>query len=219
MLRKFLIVLLFLTLAFTTVAWSLSSETSNQENICSKILSNYKGSPSIAKSDYKIVREILSASDYVDNEIDIVMDIVEKVDIFGIVPSKPLGLVAKTITNVTKGLIYIEDGVNTYKEIQNRVNEVLNSSKLVSAADYPEVYDKFKKYVKTSLWSWIPDRDYPEIGYLPKELLFSKCLGEKEITKYWPEATKEEQEKYFALTFDELILNYELVWNELLKQS
>ena len=61
----------------------------------------------------------------------------------------------------------------------------------------------------------MPDRDYPEIGYLPKELLYDQSLGEKEITKYWPEATKEEQAKYVALTFDELVLNYELVWNNL----
>ena len=66
---------------------------------------------------------------------------------------------------------------------------------------------------------WIPDRDYPQIGYLPKELLYDKALGEKEITKYWSEATKEDQSEYVALTFDELVLNYELVWHDLNQNS
>jgi hypothetical protein len=65
------------------------------------------------------------------------------------------------------------------------------------------------------LQSWVPDRDYPQIGYLPKKLMYNQSLGESEITKYWPEASKKEQAEYVALTFDELILNYQLLANDL----
>jgi hypothetical protein len=115
--------------------------------------------------------------------------------------------------------IYVEDWRHTGKEIERRVNEVLSSAKLINATEYTGLYSQFEKYTKTSLTEWVPDRDYPKIRYLPKELLYDQSLGEKEITKYWPEATKKEQAKYVALTFDELILNYELVWHDLSQNS
>lgn len=157
------------------------------------------------KSNYKSVRAVLSASDFID-------DVVNK---FSIVSLTQLGIFAKIAAKVVKGGIYIEDWLHTDKEIERRTKEVLSSPKLVNATEYPELYSKFEKYVKTSLKEWIPDRDYPKIGYLPKQLLYDQSLGEKEITKYWPEATKQHQSKYVALTFNELVSNYELVWNNL----
>lgn len=163
----------------------------------------------IEKSDYHKVRAILSASDFINNFVDK----------FGNFTPPQLGFFAKIAANATKGAIYIEDILHTNKEIECKVNQVLSSPKLSHTADYPELFNKFKQYVKTSLQKWVPDRDYPEIGYLPKELLYDQSLGEKKITKYWPEATKEQQAKYVALTFDELVLNYELVWNNLQHDS
>lgn len=208
-----LIVLIFLILKFSNIFCSSFSVPISQINTYNLATISYNyhishnqiRSKTMEKSDYYKVRAILSASELVD----------QIVDEFSIVSSTPLGLFTKIATNVTKFAIYAEDWRHTDKEIERRINEVLNSEKLANAADYPELYTKFEKYVNTSLKSWIPDRDYPKIGYLPKKLLYDQSLGEKEITKYWPEATKENQAKYVALTLDELVLNYELVWNDL----
>lgn len=160
------------------------------------------------KSDYNSVRKVLSASKFIDR-------------ILGITPvsSTTFGVFIHIATKVLQGGIYIEDWRHTDKEIEHRINDVLGSKILMSASENPEVYSQFKKYVKTSLTNWVPDRDYPQIGYLPKELLYDQSLGEKEITKYWPEATKKEQAKYIALTVDDLVLNYELLWRDLHQNS
>lgn len=157
------------------------------------------------KSNYESVRSALSASEFIN-------DIVNR---FSIVSLTQLGVFAKIAAKVVKAGIYIEDWLHSDKEIERRTKEVLSSPKLVNATEYPELYSEFEKCIKTSLKKWMPDRDYPKIGYLLKQLLYDQSLGEKEITKYWPEATKEDQLKYIALTFDELVSNYELVWNNL----
>jgi hypothetical protein len=162
-------------------------------------------SETMEKSNYNSVRKALSFSQIID----------DTVSEFSLVSSTPLGTFFKITSKAVQGGIYLEDWLHTDKEIERRINDVLTSPKLVNATEYPELYSQFEKYIKTSLKSWVPDRDYPQIGYLPEEILYDKSLGEKEITKYWPEATQEDQEKYVALTFDELILNYEQVWDYL----
>lgn len=156
------------------------------------------------KSNYDSVRSALKASGFVNAIVGL-----------PIISSTPVVPFVKIASNVLKVSIYIEDWLHTDREIQNRIDKVLSSAKLVNAANSPEVYSQFEKYVKTSLQRWVPDRDYPQIGYLPKELLYDKDLGEKDIIKYWPEAKKREQATYVALTFDELVLNYEMLWNDL----
>ena len=161
------------------------------------------------RSNYDSVRKALSASQFIDSLLG---------KLNPVFPT-PFGPFIQIGAKVAKGLIYFEDWRHTDKEIERRINELLSSPKLINANQHPELYSQFEKYIKTSLKGWIPDRDYPQIGYLSKELLYDKALGEKEITKYWPEATKEEQSEYVALTFDELFLNYELVWNDLIQNS
>lgn len=161
------------------------------------------------KSDYYKVRKVLSASEFADRIVDE----------FSLISSTPLGLFTRIATNLGKFAIYAEDWIHTDKEIERRINEILKSPKLANAANSPKTYEKFQQYVKTSLKNWLPDRDYPKIGYLPKKLLYAKELGEKNITKYWPEATTKDQEKYVALTINELLLNYELIWSDLLSQE
>lgn len=114
---------------------------------------------------------------------------------------------------------FVEDWLHTDRETERRINEVLSYPKLVNAADRPELYAEFQRYVKTSLKNWIPERDFPKIGYLPKEFLFDRCLAEKEIIKYWPEASLKNREKYVALTLDEVISNYESILHDLLKKN
>jgi hypothetical protein len=166
--------------------------------------SDSNNSELMERSNYDSVRRVLASSQFMDDMLDK----------SGSVSSTPFGSSIRLANKAVQGGIYIEDWLHTDKEVERRVNEVLSSPKLVNATEYPESYSQFEKYVKTSLIRWIPDRDYPTIGYLPKELLYDQSLGKKEITKYWPEATKEEQSKYVALTFDELTLNYELFWND-----
>jgi hypothetical protein len=166
-------------------------------------------SETMEKSNYHSVRKVLSASQFIDGTLGK----------FSPVASTPVGSSIQIAAKVVKGGIYVEDWRHTDKEIKRRVNEILSSAKLINATEYPGLYSQFEKYTKTSLKQWVPDRDYPKIGYLPKELLYDQSLGEKEITKYWPEATKKEQAKYVALTFDELVLNYELVWHDFSQSS
>jgi hypothetical protein len=161
------------------------------------------------RSNYDSVRQVLSTSQFLD-------DIVDE---FGSASSTPIGKFAQIANKVVQGGIYAEDWLHTDKEIERIINDVLSSLKLGSAAESPALYSQFENYMKNSLKNWVPDRDYPKIGYLPKKLVYDQSLGEKEITKYWPEAGEEEQEKYVALTFDELILNYELVWDDLQRNS
>lgn len=161
------------------------------------------------KSNYYSVRKVLSVSQFIDG-------IVGKISP---VSSTPVGSFIQIAAKVVKAGIYIEDWRHTDKEINRRINEILSSAKLVNATEYPGLYGQFENYTKISLKEWVPDRDYPQIGYLPKELLYDQSFGEREITKYWPEATKKEQAKYVALTFDELVLNYELVWHDLNQNS
>ncbi|NTW21495.1 MAG: hypothetical protein HGA42_18795 [Nostocales cyanobacterium W4_Combined_metabat2_030] len=130
-----------------------------------------------------------------------------------------MGSFVQIAAKISKFVIYAEDWINTDKEIGRRIKEVLNSAQALGGAENLDLYKKFQKYVKISLEEWIPDRDYPQIGYLPKKLLYHQNLGEKEITKYWPEANKKEQEKYVALTLDELALNYELLWKNFLSEN
>lgn len=206
MLRRLLVVFLSYTLVFFTVACGSSVATSLPTNVCLQRANTYQNSYSIEKSESYKGREILSATDFINASVD-------RSAIFS---STQLGRGTKIATNVTKGVVYAEDWIHTDKEIKSRINEILSSAKLGNyATEHPELYSQFETYVKKSLQKWVPDRDYPKIGYLPKELLYDQCLGEKEITKYWPEATKGDQAKYVALTFDELVWNYELIWNDL----
>ncbi len=161
------------------------------------------------KSNYHSIRKVLSASQFIDGILDKISPIY----------STPFGSFIQIATKVVKGGIYIEDWWHTDKEIGRRINEVLSSAKSINATEYPGLSSQFEKYTKTSLKQWVPDRDYPQIGYLPKKLLYDQSLGEKDITKYWPEATKEQQVQYVALTVDELVLNYELVWHDLKQNS
>ncbi|MFP4296303.1 MAG: hypothetical protein ACLFT0_00415 [Spirulinaceae cyanobacterium] len=168
---------------------------------------NQHSSP--GKSDYYKVRQTLAASEFLD-------DVVSK---FPIASSSPYGVAARGAANLTKVGIYAEDWIHTDREIEARIQDILTSRKLANASKYPEEYNKFQEYVRISLKKWVPDRDYPTIGYLPKDLLYDRSLGEEEITKYWPEATQRDRQKYVALTLDELVKNYELVWQTLLRQS
>ncbi len=205
MLRKILGFLILFTVIFSTLFCSSASANSSELNNCNyRDKTNYEIS-SLEQSDYSVVREILSVSDLANDSADQLT----------ILSSTPLGLVTKIAANVTKGVIYIEDWTHTDKEIEKRINEILNSPKLTNVAHDSELYKKFEQYVKTSLQEWIPDRDFPGIGYLPKKFLYDKCLGEQDITKYWPEATKQQQAEYIAVNFDELVLNYELFWDNL----
>jgi hypothetical protein len=205
MLRKILVFLVFFTVIFSTVLCECSLAKSSELNDCNyRDKNNYEFS-SLEQSDYYVAREILSFSDSANDFIDQLK----------ILSSTPLGLVTKIAANVTKGVIYIEDWTHTDKEVEQRINQVLSSPKLTNVAHDSELYKKFEQYVKTSLQEWIPDRDYPGIGYLPKKFLYDQCLGEQDITKYWPEATKRQQAEYIAVNFDELVLNYELFWNNL----
>ncbi|MEP0885217.1 hypothetical protein NDI49_27070 [Trichocoleus sp. ST-U3] len=178
---------------------TVNSDSSN--NVAYKPIT----SEPMERSNYDSVRRVLASSQFMDDMLDK----------SGSVSSTPFGSSIRIANKAVQGGIYIEDWLHTDKEVERRINEVLSSPKLVNATEYPESYSQFEKYLKTSLTRWIPDRDYLTIGYLPKELLYDQSLGKKEITKYWPEATKEEQSKYVALTFDELTLNYELFWNDL----
>ena len=207
MLRRFLITILSLSLVFFNVACESSPKIVLQHHTCSQINSHYPNTSSIEKSNYELVRSIFSASGLANN----------MVNVSGL-SSTPLGLPIKVTARTTQGIILIEDWVHTDKEIEHRINEILSYPKLANVNDYPVLYNNFQQYVKTSLQSWIPDRDYPKIGYLPKELLVAECLGDKEITKYWPEASTRAQARYVALNFDDLVLNYELIWNDLLRQ-
>lgn len=208
--HRFLIALLCLVLTFSSIGCGSDSVTyldtyvQDVNSLNSTTINTIK-SQVMEKSNYDSVRGILSASEFID-------DVIDSSNSF--VPIS-FGSFIQAAAKVVKLGIYAEDWRHTDKEIERRINDILNSEKLANAANNPELYTKFKRYVNTTLKNWIPDRDYPQIGYLPKKLLYDQSLGEREITKYWPEATKEEQDKYVALTFDELVHNYELVWNNL----
>lgn len=161
------------------------------------------------RSNYDSVRKVLSASQFIDDLVDQV----------GSASSTPSGKFIQIATKVVQGGIYAEDWLHTDKEIERRINGILSSPKLRNATESPALYSQFENYLKISLPNWVPDRDYPQIGYFPKKMLYDQSLGEKKITKYWPEAGKEEQEKYVALTFDELNFNYELVWGDLQRNN
>jgi hypothetical protein len=209
-LHRLVIALLCLSFAFYTISCGFDSVTyldayADNLNSFDSTITDKKRSETMERSNYDSVRRILSASEFID----------DRIDSFNSFVPIPFSSFIKVATKVVKLGLYAEDWRHTDKEVQRRINDVLNSSKLENATENPELYTKFEKYVNTSLKNWIPDRDYPKIGYLPKQLLYDQSLGEKEITKYWPEATKEEQDEYVALTFDELVHNYELVWNDL----
>ncbi len=203
MVYKLLIAVLCLILTFPTVAYGFSDV-----NISNDIIDNSTMSKTIEKSDYYKVREALSATDFIETTIEKVKPV------FPARFASVIQILGYIIPKVLQVGIYGEDLLNTYKEIAMRINDVLTSIKLENATD-PDLYIKFEKYVKTTLQSWVPDRDYPQIGYLPKKLMYNQSLGESEITKYWPEASQKEQAEYVALTFDELILNYQLLANDL----
>ncbi|MEG3922469.1 hypothetical protein QUA07_25625 [Microcoleus sp. T3_A4] len=202
MVYKLLIAVLCLILTFPTVAYGFSDVNTSND-----IIDNYTKSKKIEKSEYYKVREALSATEFIDTTIEI---------FHPVSPQRftPVIQIVGSISKVLQWLIYVEDWLNTDKEIAMRINDVLTSIKRENATD-PDLYIKFEEYVKTTLQSWVPDRDYPQIGYLPKKLMYNQSLGESEITKYWPEASQKEQAEYVALTFDELILNYQLLANDL----
>ena len=202
MVYRLLIAVLCLILSFPTVAYGFSDVNTSND-----IIDNSTMSKTIEKSDYYKVREALSATEFIETTI-------EKVTPVSPPRFTPVIQIVGYISKVLQVGIYFEDGLNTYKEIAMRINDVLTSIKLENATD-PDLYIKFEEYVKTTLQSWVPDRDYPQIGYLPKKLMYNQSLGESEITKYWPEASKKEQAEYVALTFDELILNYQLLGKDL----
>ena len=202
MVYRLLIAVLCLILSFPTVAYGFS-----EVNTSNDIIDNSTMSKTIEKSDYYKVREALSATEFIETTI-------EKVTPVSPPPFTPVIQIVGSISKVLQWLIYVDDWLNTDKEIAMRINDVLTSIKRENATD-PDLYIKFEEYVKTTLQSWVPDRDYPQIGYLPKKLLYNQSLGESEITKYWPEASKKEQAEYVALTFDELILNYQLLGKDL----
>jgi hypothetical protein len=163
----------------------------------------------IEKSNYSSVRTTLSASKLVDKVVGKISPI----------SSTPFGAFIQITAKVVKSAIYVEDWINTDKEIGRRIKDVLNSAQVSGGVDHPELYKQFQEYVKISLKSWVPDRDYPQIGYLPKKFLYNLDLGEKEITKYWPESNQEQRDKYVALTLNELALNYELLWNSFICEN
>jgi hypothetical protein len=202
MVYRLLIAVLCLILTFPTVAYGFSDVNTSND-----IIDNSTMSKTIEKSDYYKVREALSATEFIEITI-------EKVTPVSPPPFTPVIQIVGSISKVLQWLIYGEDWLNTDKEIAMRINDVLTSIKRENATD-PDLSIKFEEYVKTTLQSWVPDRDYPQIGYLPKKLMYNQSLGESEITKYWPEASKKEQAEYVALTFDELILNYQLLANDL----
>jgi len=158
------------------------------------------------QSNYHQVRKILSASELIGKHVD-------KLGFLSIPPEVISS--AQVAATAAKVAIYSEDWMHTSREIKNRINDVLSSKKLANAVEYPDLYLKFEKHVKTSMERWTPDRDYPQIGYFPKELLSDRSLAAAEITQYWPEATNQEQAEYAALTFDKLVLNYEFLWEKL----
>lgn len=166
-------------------------------------------SQEVKKSNYSSVRKALSASELVN-------EIVDKVPL---ISSTQVGFWTQITAKVVKGAIYAEDLIKTKTEIGGRVKDVLNSAQASGGAENPKLYKKFQEYVKISLKQWVPDRDYPQIGYLPKNLLYNQELGDPEITKYWPESSREEQERYVALTLNELTLNYISLWENLLKEN
>lgn len=182
-----LTILLVLTFTFPPATFGATLP----EDICSR-RSEYDSQMEL--SGYESVRGVLSATDFVDG--------------FGFKPTS-------TAAKIAKAAIYAEDFFHTSSEVKGRTEDILSSPFLANASDYPELYVEFKKYLKKSLDNWVPDRDFPRIGYLPKELLSSQCLGEKEITKYWPEASLHDQRKYVALTLEDLALNYKIAWNNL----
>ncbi|MEG4582781.1 hypothetical protein QUA71_24680 [Microcoleus sp. MON1_C5] len=202
MVYKLLIAVLCLILTFPTVAYGFSDVNTSND-----IIDNYTRSKKIEKSEYYKVREALSATEFIETTI-------EKVQPVSPPPLTPVIQIVGYISKVLQWGIYLEDWLNTDKEIAMRINDVLTSIKRENATDR-DLYIKFEEYVKTTLQSWVPDRDYPQIGYLPKKLMYNQSLGESEITKYWPEASQKEQAEYVALTFDELILNYQLLANDL----
>ena len=202
MVYRLLIAVLCLILTFPTVAYGFSDVNTSND-----IIDNSTMSKTIEKSDYYKVREALSATEFIETTI-------EKVTPVSPPPFTPVIQIVGSISKVLQWLIYVDDWLNTDKEIAMRINDVLTSIKRENATD-PDLYIKFEEYVKTTLQSWVPDRDYPQIGYLPKKLMYNQSLGESEITKYWPEASKKEQAEYVALTFDELILNYQLLGKDL----
>ena len=205
MVYRLLIAVLCLILTFPTVAYGFSDVNTSNDLIDNSTMS--KTSKTIEKSDYYKVREALSATEFIET-------IIEKFQPVSPPPFTPVLQIVGYISKVLQLGIYVEDWVNTDKEIAMRINDVLTSIKRENATDR-DLYIKFEEYVKTTLQSWVPDRDYPQIGYLPKKLMYNQSLGESEITKYWPEASKKEQAEYVALTFDELILNYQLLANDL----
>lgn len=194
MFHVILTILLFLAFIFSPAAYG----STLLEDICSQ-RTNYDTHMEL--SNYEFVRSMLSATDFINN--------------LELAPDSKLVKTAKQAVKVAKAAIYTEDFFHSNNEIKDRINDILASSSLANASNYPELYAKFEKHLKESLSKWIPDRDYPQIGYLPKEFLFDLCLGEKEITKYWSEASLHEQREYIALTSKDLVLNYELVWNGL----
>lgn len=202
MVYRLLIAVLCLILSFPTVAYGFSDVNTSND-----IIDNSTMSKTIEKSDYYKVREALSATEFIETTI-------EKVTPVSPPRFTPVIQIVGYISKVLQVGIYFEDWLNTDKEIAMRINDVLTSIKRENATD-PDLYIKFEEYVKTTLQSWVPDRDYPQIGYLPKKLMYNQSLGESEITKYWPEASKKEQAEYVALTFDELILNYQLLGKDL----
>ena len=202
MVYRLLIAVLCLILTFPTVAYGFSDVNTSND-----IIDNSTMSKTIEKSDYYKVREALSATEFIETTI-------EKVTPVSPPPFTPVIQIVGSISKVLQWLIYVDDWLNTDKEIAMRINDVLTSIKRENATD-PDLYIKFEEYVKTTLQSWVPDRDYPQIGYLPKKLMYNQSLGESEITKYWPEASKKQQAEYVALTFDELILNYQLLGKDL----
>ncbi|MEG4270321.1 MULTISPECIES: hypothetical protein [unclassified Microcoleus] len=204
MVYKLLIAVLCLILTFPTVAYGFSDVNTFNDLIDNSTMG--KTSKTIEKSDYYKVREALSATEFIESTI-------EKVQPVSPLPFTPVLQIVGVLSKVLQLGIYLEDWGHTDSEIVSRINDVLTSVKLENSTD-TELYIKFEKYVKTTLQSWIPDRDYPQIGYLPKKLLYNQSLGESEITKYWPEAPQKEQAEYVALTFDELILNYQLLAND-----
>jgi len=112
MVYRLLIGVLCLILTFPTVAYGFSDVNTSND-----LIDNYTMSKTIEKSDYYKVREALSATEFIETTI-------EKVQPVSPPPFTPVLQIVGYISKVLQLGIYVEDWVNTDKEIAMRINDV-----------------------------------------------------------------------------------------------
>lgn len=123
---------------------------------------------------------------------------------------KQLSMLIASISGLIALILFLEDRKFRKSDAKQRLMDCL-SARLNDWSEHPEAYLAFEKYIEKVVSCWTPERNYKDLGYLPKTLVYDEGLH-RDISEFKPGASAEEKNLFTILQFEELVWNTQVAW-------